>query len=167
MTKETEMRKNMRIEQEFTNPVYDVMGEAISKTAEKHNYGKYDIAKLVMAIYDGDFDYLTSDDDYREQVKLLDEYFEKTYKHKLITFEMIKTIKAFEGTDIYEALTADVAAVETMVRYNKNVPAEDLCIFSEPLEDNRYDELMAKIENEKSLRYAVAVVYDKIKNTKK
>ncbi len=167
MAKEIENRKNIRIDQEFTNPVYDVMGEAISKTAEKHHYGKYDIAKLVMALYEDDFGYLTSDEDYREQVKLLAQYFEKTYNHKLITFEMIKTIKSFEGTDIYDALTADVATIEAMVRYGKNIPAEDLCIFSEPLEDNRYDELMTKIETEKSFRYGVAVIYDKIKNTQK
>ena len=115
-------------------------------------------------MYDMDFDYVTSDDDYREQIKLLDEYFVKTYDHRLITFEMIKAIKAFQGTDEYKTLTDDVAFIESIVRHSENVPAEDAEIFSRPLDDEDYDELMTKIENEKSLCYGVAVIYDKIKN---
>ena len=156
--------KNILLKQEFTNSVYDALGEAISKTAEKHGYQKYDIAKLVMAIYDKDFDYLTESDDYREQIKLLDEYFTNTYDHRLITFEMIKAIKEYQGTELYKKLTEEVAEVESMVRHSKNIPAEDIDIFSGPLDDEKYDELMTKIENERSLRYGVAVIYDKIKN---
>ena len=131
----------------------------------KYNYGKYDIAKLVMAIYDKDFDYVTTTGDYREQIKLLDEYFIKTYSHRLITFEMIKTIKSFQGTETYNSLTQDVAKLEALVRNNKAVPAEDLEVFSKPLDAEEYDELMTKIENEKSLCYGVAVIYDKIKRS--
>ena len=32
------------------------------------------------------------------------------------------------------------------------------------LNEENYDELMTKIENQQPLRYSVAVVYDKIKN---
>lgn len=156
--------KNIQLKQEFTNAVYDAIGEGIEKTAEKHSYGKYDIAKLVMAIYDKDFSYVTAADDYREQIKLLDEYFTKTYDHRLITFEMIKAIKALQGTEEYRNLTKEVANIESIVRNSKKIPAEDLEIFSRPLEEENYDELMTKIENEKSLRYSVAVIYDRIKN---
>lgn len=156
--------KNALLKREFTNAVYDAIGEGILKTAEKYNYKKYDIAKLVMALYDKDFSYLTSSDDYREQIKLLDEYFTKTYDHRLITFEMIKAIKALQGTEEYKTLTSDVASIESIVRHNKNVPAEDLEIFSGPLDEENYDELMTKIETEKSLCYSVAVIYDQIKN---
>lgn len=156
--------KNRLLKQEFNNAVYDAIGEGILKTAERHSYKKYDIAKLVMAIYDRDFSYLTSSDDYREQIKLLDEYFTKTYDHRLITFEMIKAIKALKGTEEYKDLTDDVANIEAIVRNNKNVKAEDLDIFREPLDLENYDELMTKIENEKSLCYGVAVIYDKIKS---
>jgi len=156
--------KNELLKREFNNTVYDAVGEGILKTAQKYGYKKYDIVKLIMAIYDKDFSYLTSSEDYREQIKLLDEYFTNTYNHRLITFEMIKAIKALEGTDEYYELTSDVASIEALVRNNKNVPAEDLEIFSKPLNEENYDELMTKIENEKSLRYGVAVIYDKIKN---
>lgn len=162
-----ESRKNLRLEHEFSNPVYDVVGKAISATAKKHDYKKYDVTKLVMAIYDKDYGFITSEEDYRDQVKLLDEYFEKAYSHRLITFEMIKTIKIFQGTDIYDALTADIASIEALIRTQKQQPAEDLCLFSQPLDDNHYDELMTKIENESSLKYAVAIIYDKIKNIEK
>lgn len=164
MEKNIENLKNKRLEQEFLNPVYDVIGKAIVATASKYNYNKYDIAKLIMAIYENDFDYLTSDNDYREQTKLLDQYFVKTYGHRVITFEMIKTIKSFEGTEDYNHLTIDIANIESIVRHNQNIKAQDTSIFSKPLEAKKYDELMTKIETEKSLRYSVAVVYEKIKS---
>ena len=64
--------KNMLLRGEFSNAVYDTIGDGILKTAISHNYKKYDIAKLIMSLYDSDFSYLTSCDDYREQIKLLD-----------------------------------------------------------------------------------------------
>lgn len=157
-------KKNALLRGEFNNTVYDTIGDGILKTAKNHSYKKYDIAKLIMALYDKDYSYITSFDDYREQIKLLDEYFTKTYNHRLITFEMIKAIKAFQGTEEYVNLTLDVANIESIVRHNKNVLAEDSLLFKSPLDDEEYDELMTKIENEKSLRYGVAVIYDKIKN---
>ena len=156
--------KNILLKNEFNNAVYDAIGDGILKTAKNHSYKKYDIAKLIMALYDKDFSYITSSDDYREQIKLLDEYFTKTYDHRLITFEMVKAIKSFQGTEEYASLTRDVANIESIVRHSENVPAEDDLLFKTPLDDEEYDELMTRIENEKSLRYGVAVIYDKIKN---
>lgn len=167
MGQNDKQQKNLRLELELENPVYDVVGKAIMKTAIKHSYGKYDIARLIMAIYDKDYAYLTADEDYRDQVAILDAYFEKEYGHRLITLELIKTIKAFKGTDIYDTLTADIASLETLIRTNKKIPAEDLCIFSAAIEASNYDELMTKIETEKSMSYATAIIYDKIKNTQK
>ncbi len=155
--------KNILLKNEFTNTVYDCMGEAIKETAKKHNYGKYDIAKLIIALYNKNYDYVTTTDDYREQVKLLDEYFTKTYDHRLITFEMIKAIKEFQGTEKYNGLTEEIAKLETIIRNNSNVKADNLDLFSKPLDNEEYDELMTKIEKEKSLLYGVAVIYDKIK----
>lgn len=156
--------KDALIKQEFSNSVYDTVGQGILKTAKKHNYEKYDIAKLIIALYDKDFDYLTNADDYREQIKLLDEYFTKTYDHRLITFEMLKTIKKFQGTEEYQNITNDVATLESIVRHNKNVPPENFDILRKPLDEENYDELMTKIETEKSLRYSLAVIYEKLKN---
>ncbi len=156
--------KNMLLRGELNNDVYDTIGEGIIRTARCHSYKKYDVAKLIMALYDSDFSYITSTDDYRDQIKLLDEYFTKTYDHRLITFEMIKVIKALQGTKEYVDLTEDVANIESIVRHNKNVPAENIEIFKRPLDEEEYDELMTKIETEKSLRYGVAVIYDKIIN---
>ena len=157
--------KNLLLKNEFTNAVYDCMGDAIVATASKHNYGKYDIAKLIMAIYDENFDYVTSYDDYREQVKLLDEYFTNTYDHRLITFEMIKAIKDFQGTVAYDDLINDIVRVESLIRSNTEEKADDLELFTKPLDAEEYDELMTKIEKNKSLRYGFAVIYDRIKRT--
>ena len=161
------IEKNELLKQEFNNDVYNALGEAILETAQNHNYKKYDVAKLIMAIYDKKFDYITSTNDYRQQVILLDDYFTKTYDHRLITFEMLKTINSFKGTDKYKEITKDIANIESIIRNNKKVPAEDLNLISTPLDEENYDELMTKIENEKSFRYSLAVIYDIIKNNLK
>lgn len=154
--------KNLLLKNEFTNAVYDCMGDAIIETAKKHNYGKYDIAKLIMAIYDNDFNYVTAKDDYREQVKLLDEYFQKTYDHRLITFEMIKAIKNFQGTDKYNSIIEDIIKIESMIHNNTDNKTV-LETFTKPLAAEEYDELMTKIEKETGLLYGLAVIYDRIK----
>ena len=55
MEKNTIAQQNLRLEQAFSNPVYDILGKAINETAQKYDYGRYDIARLVMTIYDNDY----------------------------------------------------------------------------------------------------------------
>ncbi len=154
--------KNLRLEQEFANPVYNVFGKAISATAKKHKYGKFDVVRLIDALYGWDYAYLTNDDDYRMQVRMLDEYFTKEYKHRLITFELVKTINDLKGSEAYDIVTSDVALLDATIKNGKKSPATDLCLISDPLEQNNYDKLMRMIENDTSLRHSVALIYDKI-----
>jgi hypothetical protein len=158
---------NTRIETEFKNPVYNTITQAIIYTAKKQHYKKYDFFKLIMTIYNKDYSFISNDQSYREQFKLLDEYFYEQYHHSIITFEMIKTILKYQGTKTYDELTKDIATLETMLRTNKNQPAEDLCIFSSSITNKNYNNLMMSIEANWSMKYAVAIIYDKINITVK
>ena len=153
---------NQRLKLEFQNPVYDILDEAIKYTINKHNYKKYDLVKLVMMIYDKDYSFISNYNDYRYQFKLLDEYFEKEFNHSIITFLMIKEILKYKDTEKYDVITADIANLETIVRTKKNVKAEDLCIFSYPIENEKYNDLMMNIEANENFKYALAIVYDKL-----
>ncbi len=154
--------KNTRLKEELVNNVYDVISSAVTITAKKHRYKKYDIFKLVSAIYSGEYGYITNKCDYRAQVKLLDEYFRNKYKHSVIVFEMIKQIKAFPK---HEDLILDIENMETIIRTGKK-DAKNLKKFSGYLKEEKYEELMTAIDNESSLRYAVMIMYDKVKLNK-
>lgn len=153
---------NQRIKLEFQNPVYDILEEAIKYTIDKHNYKKYDLVKLVMMIYDKDYSFISNYNDYRDQFKMLDEYFEKEFNHNIITFLMIKEILKYKETEKYDIITADIANLETIIRTKKNIKAEDLCIFSYPIENQKYNDLMMNIEANENFKYAIAIVYDKL-----
>lgn len=156
---------NLKLKTEFTNPVYDIVEDAIDYTIKKQKFQKYDLIKLVMMIYKKDYSCISNTNDYRDQVKLLDEYFEKEYGHSIITFIMIKTILNYKGTDKYDEITSDIAILETALRTKKNVKTENLCIFSYPIENEEYLDLMMSIEANQNFKYAMAITYDKLKNT--
>lgn len=160
-----EEKINARLKLEFQNPVYDILDDAIDCTMQKQHYKKYDLVKLIMMIYDKDYSFITKSSDYRDQFQLLDDYFEKEFGHSIITFIMIKTILKYKGTKKYDEITADIANIETVLRTKKRKPAEDLCIFSYPIENEKYNDLMMNIEANPNFKYAMAIAYDKIKNT--
>ena len=155
--------KNFRLKRELSNSVYDTVGSAISVTAKKHNYKKYDIFKLVAAIYAGEYGYVTGQNDFRMQVKLLDEYFRKEYGHSIMLFEMIKAIIKFKPSKVYEAIGLDIAAIETIIRTGKENVPENPGIFSDYIKNEQYEELFKKMEEESSFRYAIMIVYDRLK----
>ena len=155
---------NLKLKLEFENPVYDIVDEAINYAIKTQHFKKYDLVKLVMMIYKKDYSCISNTNDYRDQVKLLDEYFQKEYNHSIITFMMIKAVLAYRQTDKYNAITSDIAVLETALRTKKNIEAEDLCIFSYPIENEEYNDLMMKIEANPNFKYAMAITYDKIKN---
>ncbi len=156
---------NLKLKLEFQNPVYDIVEEAINYTMQKQKFQKYDLVKLVMMLYKKDYSCLSKTNDYRDQVKLLDEYFEKEYNHSIITFIMIKKILSYKDTDKYDTITSDIAILENALRTQKNSKPEDLCIFSYPIQNEEYNDLMMKIEANQNFKYALAITYDKLKNT--
>lgn len=156
---------NLKLKLEFQNPVYDIVEEAINYTMQKQKFQKYDLVKLVMMLYKKDYSCLSKTNDYRDQVKLLDEYFEKEYNHSIITFIMIKKILSYKDTNKYDTITSDIAILENALRTQKNSKPEDLCIFSYPIQNEEYNDLMMKIEANQNFKYAFAITYDKLKNT--
>lgn len=155
---------NLRIKLELENPVYDTVDEAIKHAIKKQHFKEYDLVKLVMMIYNKDYSCISNTNGYRDQIKLLDEYFEKEYDHSIITFMMIKAVLDYKGTDTYDTITSDIAILETALRKKKNIKPDDLCIFSYPIENEKYNDLMMNIEANSNFKYAMAITYDKIKN---
>ena len=161
-----EQMRDARLELEFVNPVYDIIDEAITYTMKKYLYKEYDLVKLVMMIYKKDYSFISNDNDYREQVKLLDEYFIKEYNHSIITFEMVKFITSIKSEDEYNNVTAEISYIEKLLRTNDKKRPNDLTIFSGPIKNKKYDDLMNYIEKNISMKYAVAFIYDKVKYEK-
>lgn len=161
-----EQMRDARLELEFVNPVYDIIDEAITYTMKKYLYKEYDLVKLVMMIYKKDYSFISNDNDYREQVKLLDEYFIKEYSHSIITFEMVKFITSIKSEEEYNNVTAEISYIEKLLRTNDKKRPNDLTIFSGPIKNKKYDDLMNYIEKNISMKYAVAFIYDKVKYEK-
>ena len=162
-----EQMRDARLELEFVNPVYDIIDEAITYTMKKYMYKEYDLVKLVMMIYKKDYSFISNDNDYRAQVKLLDEYFIKEYGHSIITFEMVKYISSIKSEEEYNNVTAEISYIEKILRTNDKKSPNDLTIFSGPIKNRKYDDLMNYIEKNISMKYAVAFIYDKVKFEKK
>ena len=142
-----EQLKDLKLELELTNPVYSII----------------DLIKLVMMIYEKDYSYISNDNDYREQIKLLDGYFRKEYGHSIITYEMIRYITSIKDKEKYNNLTRQIAYTENLFRTNNKKGPKDLTIFSFPIENKKYDDLMYLIEQNTTMKYAVAFVYNIIK----
>jgi len=156
--------KNMHLKQELSNNAYDVVSQALEYTKNKLNYKKYDTVKLLIALYEKDYSYVSSKNDYRDQLKILDEYFYNQYGHSVITLEILKTILTYKGSEYYDSLVHDIVKIEALLRTNTKNSKINEEIFLTPLKEENYDKLMNLIENSLSMKYAVAIIYDKIKN---
>ena len=152
-----------RLEIEISNPAYDIIDEAITYTMKKYHYSAYDVVKLVMILYDEDYSFITNDNDYRNQVKLLDEYFKKAFNHSIITFVMMRKFISLKKDSRFESLMNEIAYIEKTLRSSDKSKPSDLSIFSYPLENKKYTDLLTKIEKNISMKYATAIVYDKVK----
>lgn len=159
--------KNLRLKQEFFNSVYDTVSAAIDVTSKKYKYKRYDIFKLAATIYSGEYGYITNKNDYRDEVKLLDEYFRKNYNHSIMTFEIIKALKEIRASKAFDILTTDIAYIEVIIRTGKEKAPSNPKYFAEYIDNEEYEPLMKKIEEENSLRYAAMLVYDRLKTLKK
>ena len=146
---------NFKLEIEFENSVYDVVEEAIIATMKKYNYKQTEVIKLVDALYNGRYEYVTKDNDYRVQIKMLEDYFQKIYKHHLITLIIVKKILSIKDTKLYDVICND------MLRIEKKLTSDVLDVRSF-YDNEEYDELMNLFETNNSLRYSMEVAYEKI-----
>ncbi len=148
---------------EFENAVYDILDEAIDYTRIKHNYKKHDLVKLIMMLYENDYSFLSNYNGYREQFKLLNDYFFNKYGFNVITFVMLRYVISFKG-DKFDDIMQRLAEIETILRNSRKAPVDNLSIFSSPIKKGKYGYLMMMIESESSFKYALAIVYDMLKN---
>lgn len=148
---------------EFENAVYDILGEAIDYTRIKHNYKKYDLVKLIMMLYENDYSFLSNYNGYREQFKLLNDYFFNKYGFNVITFVMLRYVISFKD-EKFDDIMQRLAEIEAILRNGRKAPVDNLSIFSSPIKKGKYGYLMMMIESESSFKYALAIVYDMLKN---
>ena len=114
------MKETNRLKIELENDIYDVINEGIKETIKKYGYKKYDIAKLVMALYQKNYDFIIRDSDYRDQIQLLDEYFASKFNHKLITFIILKTIISYKNSDKYNEIVLNIVSMYTMISHDQS-----------------------------------------------
>ena len=157
-----EQIKDKQIEVEFNNDAYSIINEAITYTMKKYKYKEYDIVKLVMILYNENYSYISSDNGYRENFLLLAHYFKKKYGHNIITFEMIKKIIQITDEKKYNKIVTEIALIENAFRTDGKGKPNDLSIFSYPIENKKYDDLMHYIEKNISMKFAIAIMYDEL-----
>ena len=136
---------NTRLKGELSNSLYDIVDDAIKYVVKKQEYHKNDIIKLITAIYSKKYEYITNDNDYREQIKLLDDYFNKEYNYSLIIFVIIKN--ALNHHDYNE-----------LIRIIKKPKLKDEVLTA--LENHDYLTLMEQIKNNKNVFLAFAKLYE-------
>ena len=136
---------NTRLKGELSNSLYDVVDEAIKYMVQKQHYLKNDIIKLITAIYSKKYEYITNDNDYRDQIQLIDDYFQKEYDYPLIIFVIVKN--AFNHHDYSE-----------LIKIIKKPKLKDEVLVG--LEQHDYLRLMSLIKNNKSVFLAFAKLYE-------
>ncbi|MCI9110658.1 MAG: hypothetical protein HFH47_02455 [Bacilli bacterium] len=144
--------ENIKLKSEFTNTMYDVVDEMVHYMSEKQDYKQNDIIKLVTAISKGNYKYITNDNDYRDQMKLLSDYFKSHHNnHLLINFILMKNF--FENRN-------DLV-INEMIE-NQNVK-ENLIYL---LEIKDYDELLSLMESNKKVFLVFAKTYEESRKGK-
>lgn len=138
--------ENIKLKIELTNPMYDVVDEMIHYMSHKQGYKQNDVIKLITAISKGKYKYITNDDNYRDQVQLLSDYFKKNHNHLLINFILMKNM--FNNRDD-----------QIIDEFIKNNDVKENLIYL--LEKKDYDELLSLIESNKKVFLVFAKTYEK------
>jgi len=138
--------ENIKLKGELSNTMYDVVDEMISYMSNKQNYKKNDMIKLITAISQGKYKYITNDNDYRDQIKLLSDYFKKEHNHLLINFIIMKNMFINRDDDIIDEII-------------KNEDVKENLIYV--LEKKDYAEILSLIESNKKVFLVFAKTYEK------
>ncbi len=147
--------KDKKLKSQIENGAYYIVKEGINYTKNKKRYKREDTLKLLMELYNEDFSVLSNDCGYREDIKMMASYFKENYHHNIITLEIIKQItKVNEERKI--KIINDIKDVESILNEKKTTDIKRL------LENEKYEELMTKIEETPSLKYAGIIVYNSI-----
>lgn len=144
--------ENIKLKSELSNTMYDVVDEMVHYMSEKQDYKQHDIIKLVTAISKDKYKYITKDNDYREQIELLSDYFKKQHNnHLLINFVLMKNLLINRNDNIINEII-------------KNNDVKENLIYLLEIED--YDELLSLIENNKKVFLVFAKTYEESRKGK-
>ncbi len=138
--------ENIKLKGELSNSMYDVVNEMLHYMSDKQKYKSNDMIKLITAISQGKYRYITKDDEYRDQVELLSDYFKKEHNHLLINFILMKNMLANKD---YEIINQIIKNTDTR---------ENLTYL---LEKEDYDELLTLMESNKKVFLAFAKTYER------
>lgn len=153
---------NNYLKAELQNDLYNSIEQAIVETSKKHKFKRYEVAKLIMAIYNENYDYITTKNSYRQQLSMLNDYFKEKYNHHVISFVMLRKIYSYKGKENYNLLITDISSAYSIIKIGQNIKLEPIKQLEQFLENDKYDEIMNMIETDDDLKYAIAVIYDHI-----
>lgn len=137
--------ENIKLKGELSNNMYDVIDEMIKYMNKKQKYKKNDTTKLLTAINEEKYKYITKDNEYRDQIELLSEYFKKEHNHLLINFILMKNMLKNKDEEILNQII-------------KNEDTKENIIYL--LEKEDYDEILTLIESDKKVFLAFAKTYE-------
>jgi len=137
--------ENIKLKGELSNNMYEIVDEVIKYMSTKQKYKKNDIIKVVTAISKGKYKYITNDNDYRDQIKLLSDYFKKEHNHLLINFIIMKNMFINRDDDIIDEII-------------KNEDVKENLIYV--LEKKDYAEILSLIESNKKVFLVFAKTYE-------
>lgn len=137
--------ENIKLKGELSNSMYEVVNEMLQYMSDKQNYKQNDTIKLITAISQGKLKYITKDNEYRDQIELLSDYFKKEHNHLLISFILMKNMLVNKDYEIINQIIKDSDTRENLTYL---------------LEKEDYDELLTLIENNKKVFLAFAKNYE-------
>jgi len=137
--------ENIKLKGELSNSMYDIVEEVIKYMSTKQKYKKNDIIKLVTALSQDKYQFITNDCEYRDQLELLSNYFRKEHNHLLISFILMKNMLMNRNNQIIDEII-------------KNNETKENLIYL--LEKEDYTELLTLIESNKKVFLVFAKTYE-------
>lgn len=137
--------KNFKLKNEISNCLYETVDESIIYMKDKQNYKDNDVVKLLSAIKKGKYKYITSYNDYRDQVELLNSFFEKEYGCSLISFMLMKMAVNNRDDEVISKVLKDNDTFEHVIYL---------------FEREDYGELLELIDSDKKVFLAFCKIYE-------
>ncbi|MCI9585362.1 MAG: hypothetical protein HFH45_01850 [Bacilli bacterium] len=137
--------RNFKLRNELSNFLYETVDDSIVYMKDKQGYKDNDVVKLLLAIKKGKYKYITNDNDYREQVELLNSFFKKEYDCSLISFVLLKRV-------------VNTSEDEVILDFVKDKDNSEHVIYL--LEKEDYGELLELIESDKKVFLAFCKIYE-------
>ncbi|MCI9084466.1 MAG: hypothetical protein HFH46_02465 [Bacilli bacterium] len=137
--------RNFKLRNELSNFLYETVDDSIVYMKDKQGYKDNDVVKLLLAIKKGKYKYITNDNDYREQVELLNSFFKKEYDCSLISFVLLKRVVNTREDEVILDLVKDKDTSEHVIYL---------------LEKEDYGELLELIESDKKVFLVFCKIYE-------